>query len=400
MQRGVHLFFRLGQIVFWSLLLILFGYTYYGFFKPDPFIIERYTPFSTGLLWSLRLGIPLLIAYLIGLFWGYRTGRMSRANTATLLGSFLLCGIIGISIVHYKYNQSANPLSDFHPYLQLSPPDVRLDPDKVNIICLGGSTTEFRDSRGRSWPERTESLLRIRLGKNNIRLHNFGRQWYTTEHSLIFYETALRNRKPDAVIVMHTINDLLHNADFCYFSHGAFREDYGHFDGPLTRLVHRQNFYRFVSSMIRSMWYYHPREIVSTDRFPGLKSFERNLNTLADLAALDQVPLILMTQPNLYKASLSEKEKNALYMLKSEAIGPDKQWSESTALAGFEQYSRSVRSLAATRHLMLIDLESEIPKSLDYFTDDVHYTDLAFDRVAEIVTDQLIRQYFRKAVED
>ena len=400
MQKRAQMILHLAQIVFWSLLFILFGYTYYGFYKPDPFVMERYAPFSTGLLWSLRLGIPLLVAYFIGLFWGYRTGRMSRANTATLLGSFVLCGIIGLSIVHYNYNQSAKPLSDFHPYLQVNPAAVHLDPDKINILCLGGSTTEFTDSNGRGWPERVESLLRIRLGKNNIRLHNLGRQWYTTQHSLIYYETTLRNLKPDAILIMHTINDLLHNADFSYFSHGPFRQDYGHFDGPLTRMVRQQNFYRFVSSMIRSMWYHHPREIVETDWFPGIQSFERNLNTLADLAAIDQIPLILMTQPYLYKASLSEEEIKALYMLKFEAIGPDKRWSTSTVLSGFQQYSQSVRSLAGKRRLILIDLETTIPKSLDYLKDDVHYTDPAFDKVAETIADQLIAKYFRSVIED
>ena len=133
---------------------------------------------------------------------------MSRANTGTLLGSFVLCGIIGLSIVHYNYNQSTRPLSDFHPYLQLNPKSVQLDSNQINILCLGGSTTEFKDTQGRGWPERIESLLRIRLGKNNLRLHNLGRQWYTTQHTLIYYATALRAFKPDAIIIMHTIKEI------------------------------------------------------------------------------------------------------------------------------------------------------------------------------------------------
>ena len=70
MNKAVQILFHLAKIIFWILLVILFGYTYYGFFKPDPYVIARYAPFSTGLLWSLRLSIPLLIAYFIGLLWG------------------------------------------------------------------------------------------------------------------------------------------------------------------------------------------------------------------------------------------------------------------------------------------------------------------------------------------
>jgi len=380
------------QAAFWLLIFTLFFYFYRGFYHPDPFILSRYAPYSTGLLWSMRIGIPLLLLYIIGLLWGYRTDRMSRANTTTLLGSLLLCGIIGLSVIHYKYKQSTGPIEKFHPYLQLNPPPV---PDTlgvgIHILCLGGSTTEFPDSKGRGWPNRVEEALNTRLNRSDISVYNLGRQWYTTQHSLIYYETLIRNLHPDAVLVMHTINDLLHNADFSYLSRTRFRKDYGHFDGPLHRLIRSKGFCAFFCGMIRSMWYHVPRDTVDISAFPGLDSFHDNLHSLIDLAEKDRVPVILITQPNLYKPSLCEKERKALYMLRFEAIGPDKQWHVSTAINGFQQYSNSLKSVARERQIPLIDLESQIPKTLEYFKDDVHYTDAAFDKVAETVTEGLIR---------
>ena len=37
-----------------------------------------------------------------------------------------------------------------------------------------------------------------------------------------------------------------------------------------------------------------------------------------------------------------------------------------------------------------LDLEAKIPKSLDYFYDDVHYTDKSFDIIADIIFEELI----------
>ena len=196
---------------------------------------------------------------------------------------------------------------------------------------------------------------------------------------------------------MHTINDLLHNADFSYFSREPFRPDYGHFDGPVYRLVKPQGFISFLGWMMQSMWYYSPRDTVRTADFPGLNSFTQNLNSIIDLAEKDHVSVVLITQPNLYKEQLSEEEQNALYMVRFEAIGPDRQWGAATAYEGFKQYRKAMKSIARKRHVPLVDLEPEIPKDLQFFKDDVHYKDPAFDKVAEVVADQLIRQInFRK----
>ncbi len=382
---------RLLQVAFWPVLAVILFLWYRGFFKPDPFILARFAPFSTGLLWSLRFGIPLLLLYIAGLIWGFNTGRMSRANTITLMGSLLICGVIGLSVIQYRYQKSMRGIDEFHPYLQLMPAALpEMDPGNFNIFCLGGSTTEFKDTQNIGWPARVERLLNERLNRNDIRVYNLGKQWYTTQHSLIYYETSIRQCRPDAVIVMHTINDLLQNADFCYFSRGKFRRDYGHYDGPVYRLVKPRGFLSFLMWMISSMWNHKPREIINTDQFPGKSSFEQNLRSLIDLAEKDHVQTILMTQPNLYKPDLNEQEQKILYMLRFEAIGPVKHWSSGTVYNGFLQYGKSIRTIATQRNVPCIDLESHIPKSLDFFTDDVHYTDRAFDAVAGAVAGSII----------
>jgi hypothetical protein len=49
-------------------------------------------------------------------------------------------------------------------------------------------------------------------------------------------------------------------------------------------------------------------------------------------------------------------------------------------------YNDATRRVAAEEGVALVDLEPQVPKDLAHFTDDVHYTDAAFDVVADAVT--------------
>ena len=62
----------------------------------------------------------------------------------------------------------------------------------------------------------------------------------------------------------------------------------------------------------------------------------------------------------------------AMYMLNSEAIGSDRKWSYGSVLRGMVQYNHKFRKIAAQRNLLLIDLEKQVPKTFDYFWDDVN----------------------------
>lgn len=212
------------------------------------------------------------------------------------------------------------------------------------------------------------------ISDRNVEVYNLGREWYTSLHTLINYEVNLRHHHPDVIIVMHAYNDLIHNADFCYFSFNSFQEDYRHFYGPIYRLIKRPTFLDNAFLVAKSMWYHSPREVINTDNFPGLVPFERNLRTLIDLARTDGTQVVLMTQPHLIKNSMTPAEKSSLHMLNFKTIGPTKKWGYYTARFAFEEYNNVVRKLAKHEPgVYLIDLEPIIPKSLDYFIDDVHY---------------------------
>ena len=381
-----------------SLIAFLFaaGYIYVGFFSPDPYIMGKRPFVSSVVLWIMRLGIPLISLFFIHSFFRIKRKKLKISNFILLFVTIFFLLLLLYPAANYFYNRTFDmryKTDLYHPYLQIAPPGFTnvdtLNEEQISIICLGGSTTEFKDSQDIGWPARMRDELRARLKRENIFVHNQGRQWYTTLHSLINYHTNLRQYKPNVLVIMHTINDLLHNADFSYFSHSSFRDDYGHFYGPVNRIIHRERLEQFVMNLLKHYWYHEPRKVIEQYEFPGAAPFEQNLNGLIDLAQSDGVEVVLMTQPSLYFPDLPEENQKALRMLNYEAIGPDKKWSFGSALRGFELYNSIVRKVARERQVVLVDLEQFIPKNLEYFYDDVHYQDKTFDIIAAKVAAEL-----------
>ncbi len=396
--------FSIVEILILAVLVLGLGYYWLGFFSPDPFAEKKFnTMYIMAISWGGKILLPLLIAGIVFLYWRFKQGKVSADALALMIGS-LIFGILILlplgNFFHHRSSDIQSKLRKYHPYLQINPPLPKVDitaphNDKLYIMCLGGSTTQYKDSNKRGWPNRVQEILRNHYGDDNIVVENLGMQWYSTLHTMINYQVNLRHRKPDVIIVMHAINDLLHNADFSYFSNGKFREDYGHFYGPVNRLIKRETFIGSMSSKISFFRNHQDRQIIEARQFPGLEPFNRNLNTIIDIAEKDSTRIFLMTQPFLFRDDYTPEEAEAFYMINMEAIGEDKKWDVESGLFGMRMYDDTVRKIAMDRGIPLIDLEPQVPKTLEYFDDDVHYADPAFDKVANYVASELIRNNVR-----
>jgi lysophospholipase L1-like esterase len=337
----------------------------------------------------MRVGIPLLSLVVIALYLGVRRQKIPGALVFLMLVAVLFSGAVGYPVAQFFYEKSyVQQIEKYHPYLQIRPHAPKFAgtsrDETFLIMCLGGSTTEFADEAG-GWPARLEKLLPPLIGGKKVRVLNMGRQWYTTQHTLINYELNLRSIKPDVIILMQSVNDLLTNADFSYISHDTFRGDYGHFYGPVNRLIDRKGLVSFLLDLIGGLWNYSPREMVVTTNFPGLASYERNVRTILDFAKLDGTKVVLMSEPFLFKESMNADEQRAMTLLNYEAIGPTKQWSPVTTVAGMNAYNGKLSEIATSTGVSFVDLEKAIPKTLEYFYDEVHFRAGTFDLVASSV---------------
>ena len=366
-------------------------YIYIGFYYPDPYGIKT-MPLYNMILWGIRIGFPFLFFLIIFFYFCRKKYNIKIENIILLIVSCFFMILLAYPIINIVSHMSSTLEGRYHPYLQLMPNKILPDCNRgeFRIFCLGGSTTEYKDSLGKDWPERVEKRLQDHFRTDTIRVFNCGCQWYTSLHSLINYTTNLRKYKPEIILWMHTINDLLHNADFSYFSHGMFREDYGHFYGPLNQVMTHTSIEVLFFRNLKKFWYHTPRTIVKQDTFPGINSFTSYMNTLIDIAEHDGIKIVLMTQPCLYKKNMSREEISKLYMLHFEAIGERHKWDYETVFTGFKMYTQNIRQTSSTRNIPIIDLERKIPKTLEYFKDDVHYTDVTFEMIAQEISSVLI----------
>ncbi len=377
-------------------------YIYIGFYFPDEYTLA-FGIFPAIILWLVRILFPIAITLTLILYVRLRLKKTDHRAVIVFFMAMFFATIIVYQIADKIYQDwFEKNRNKFHPYLQLVPQEYHPRSDSssrsIKIFCLGGSTTELSDSKGKDWESRVERILKNEYSFSNVEVYNLGREWYTTLHTLINYETNLRQHKPSIILIMQSVNDLLHNADFSVFSHDTFREDYGHFYGPINRIIHHGSLLDKMNSIVSGLWYAYPKEVITTDTFPGIVSYERNLNTIIELAKHDSTKIILMTEPSLYKSVMSADEISVLGMLKVEAINEHTVWSIQTAKNGMLKYNETMKMIAQKNNLPLIDLDSVVPKSLIYFRDDVHYTDTTFSIIATYLAQEMSRSLGKKTL--
>lgn len=386
------------NVKLWLAIIILsalFGYLYLGFYYPDPVLFSGDA--SLGLqimLWAIRIILPFIFVLFLIIMIKFRQSKLKLHHLLFAAGGCLFALALCYPVISYLYymRSSANRLSEYHPYLQLTPPEApeRSDNESVKIFFLGGSTTAWKNSQDTGWPKLVEDRLRGINSAQKIQAFNLAKEWYTSQHTLYNYVSNLRKAKPDVIVLTHGINDLMQNVDFGYFSGNTFRPDYGHFYGPMSRLIKRESLEYNLLNKVRSAWYHQKRTLINTDYFPGLSSFSANLKTLIELTRSDNVKIVFLTQPHLLKAKMTKTELASSYMLKRSAVGPKKRWTAKTLLSGMTQYNNKVLNIAKENAVPVFLLEKAIPKSLKYFSDEVHYQDAAYPLIADFVAEKLL----------
>ncbi len=381
----------LADLLFLGAFTLVIGWFYIGFFSPDPLYVELKGGIFRLISKLVLVVIPLAWAAIVALYIVLR----KRGAVSLLFIAFAGCafGVVVLLLLGsnlYYAMAGGRSATEYHSYLQINPPlfnPAEEHKSSVRIVFLGGSTTAWGNSAGEQWTTSVEKKLTEDSRNGPIKTYNQGREWYTSLHSLINYETNVRPHKPEVLVFMHGINDLMHNADFSYLSNGSYRGDYGNYLGPAINIIKRKSFFAVLSSNFRKVWNASPRTTITPETFVGIDAFKRNVNTILDLAKLDGTRVVLVTEPSIYRPVMEENERKTLEMLNTEAIGEHMQWSLQGAVNGMAAYNSALKEIAAARKIALIDLDAKLPKSLEYFIDDVHYADKGFLRVTEVMTD-------------
>jgi hypothetical protein len=368
------------------------------------------------MLWPFRAWLDLVTKAKTLRFPGGRPIPLRRRHRIAFLVGGLLLVLVPCEIAFRVNRRARTPrLEEFHPFLQnrSRPGDERLHinahgfrgeeiakrkPDDVfRVFVLGGSTVFCPAA---AWEKSHVRLLEKRLREaypaRRIEVMNAGVPWYTTQHSLINYLFHVRAFEPDLVIFMHGINDLFRSFSPAMFAYGAYREDYSHYYGAVSRVVFRSfpadrrggtwtgsELIDRVGSGLAQRLNGADAEEVAIDEFKSLGAFARNVTAFAERMRVDKVHLVLCTQPTLYRLDLDD-EGRARAMLRARFCLEDGRFPDLDSMVrAMRSYNAATREIGMRVGVPVLDLDASVPKTGEYFADDCHYTEAGNRRVAE-----------------
>ena len=317
-----------------------------------------------------------------------------------------------------------------HPFLQAVPAmaadhvnrhgfrgdEVELDKGAktFRIFTIGGSTTlgvgnEYRDT----YPYMLQAALSARYPDMRIEVQNAGCAWYTSAHALVSYTTAVRRFQPDLVIFFEAMNDLVRSFSPPWLATGPFQPDYSHYLGPYARMAGPQSRFFDTSGsfltwqLVRQWWRGDPdpfshrapnvqrmrERLVETDRpsFRSLSSYRWFYESVIHEVEADRIPILVASQPSIFRPDLSAEDRQMLWFAPLLCAENGTCPSLGAMIHGMEIYNAASREIAARRQVPYLEFEAAVPKTREFFSDDVHLRGRGNERIAAIAADAIVR---------
>jgi len=270
------------------------------------------------------------------------------------------------------------------------------------IFFVGGSTTEniaLPDEE--TFPEIVQVKLRKRLGGTpKVCTVNTGISGNTIVDSFSLISHRVLALEPDLIVVLHATNDMRISM--------SDRFDPTHYEDLIKHKKVRFSDFMEDNSRLFSLSvqlrkglfglsgaarYKARRASVpfTTDADPsvGLPHYRRYLAMISAVCAEAKVPVVFMTQPSLYKPNNTPEEDASFWLgvVNHGEVNLD----NATLLRGMQLYNAATTEHARARGHLLIDLEPIVPKDLDHFYDDAHYTAKGCAVIADAIVEGLLK---------
>ncbi|MBS0289122.1 MAG: hypothetical protein JSS07_03660 [Proteobacteria bacterium] len=302
-------------MIFLLLLLML-----YGIFSIR-FINNAYTEYETKNIKTIlqQYYVGKIIDNNIGRFIKLREYRPNQVKFERPTKNYLKH--IAPNSIERKYYRIA---TDSHGFI--GPSEVHQTPD-YKIVFLGGSTTEclYMEETER-FPYLVGRQLEKVLNKK-INTYNGGVSANESMHSLNILLNKVLPLKPQVVVLMHNINDLV------------ILRSQGSYWYPYSLKSHVQTSKNVFTR------YEFPKQQHQADDKQFEEEFRRNLVTFIAICRIRDIRPVLMTQANRIK-------NDALY----------------------HRFNEVIREIGAQQNVLVIDLAKSIPSKTSYLYDNYHYT--------------------------
>ena len=284
--------------------------------------------------------------------------------------------------------------------------------DVTRILCIGASTTDqATQDLEDTWCNRLGAGLSRRFDGQQRRFEtaSYGRGGYRAVDLLAWAQDSLAPIDPDIVVVLVGINDLafVGGAGYRYQGLDSSLANSRAVRGPKSppslslarrlcpdalQLCRRLRLLRQGNSD-RLEWHSAnlPRLREEYRNLPSVREparspdpaveFREGVDSLVGFLQARGIKPVLLSQPTLWSADASEEEQAVLWFgvhTPAGKVRPDGAWL-SREMA---RYDSILEAVALRRAISFLDLAARIPRNLEYFFDDCHFTDRGSQQVA------------------
>jgi lysophospholipase L1-like esterase len=286
------------------------------------------------------------------------------------------------------------------PYKRYEKPDLTL-------VFLGASTTAciYVEEENR-FPYLVGNLLAQATGKK-ITSINSGVGGNNSLHSLDILLNKIIPVRPDVVVMMHNINDLVALIyDGTYWSKNPTRAaivDFSFYKNltglkalatlardlyipnlhAATRILSRKIFGKKVKDPDDEFAYIRGKKL-TVDEAAILDEFKMNLNTFISICRARRITPVLMTQFNRYKINPDPKVLKAM-----EGFQSDAGISVSKFIELYARFNQAIREVGQEHGVLVIDLAALIPQDKQYLYDVVHLNTRGSQLAAQLISERL-----------
>lgn len=266
---------------------------------------------------------------------------------------------------------------------------------EFRIFLIGGSTAEclsVDDSQAINTVLQNELTRKIPAGQT-VKVYTAAKSGDRSYDHIAMIVHRLVHLQPDLIVVFAGFNDLnasMKHADYLHYKNNGYE----------TRLAGRTlammlvtefELGRRVQSVMKSLTGKTDRQIFEeipvktdykekvkvrlsvpvSDEFPRTDqaAYRRNLATIEGVARAHGIQLVLMTQPSSWNSAIDPNIRNWHWM----TYRAGKTYSENSMDVALTALNNVMIEVGKERGVPVLDLAKSIPKSTEFFIDDVHF---------------------------
>lgn len=262
---------------------------------------------------------------------------------------------------------------------------------EFRIFVVGGSTAEcfyLDDDDDMSRVVQNELVARADAMRS-LKVYNVGLSGTASDDHIAMIAQRLVHLEPDLIVVFSGVNDLrrsLQGFDYLHYTRGA----------PPSPPFYKR--WLLQSQIVRRLAYARrrvdpdPENVLETRTLESdygrkvalqksapetdatvrvdVTSYRSNLRSMAGIARANRFVLVFMTQPSTWNSTVDPAARDRHWM----RVYDDVVYREDTMDAALERLNDVMRTVAEEDSVPVYDLSRALPKSLEFFYDDCHFT--------------------------